>query len=178
MRARFGQCDIELVEGDITRETVGAIVNAANPRLIGGGGVDGAIHRAAGPSVMEECRRIGGCPVGQAVLTGAGKLAARYIIHTAGPIWQGGDHQEEELLASCYGQSLRLAVEFELPSISFCAISTGAYGFPLKPATRIALSTVKTFLETSTALQAVRFVCFSQPDLKVYQSTLQEILSE
>ena len=175
METKFGNCQVQLVQGDITGENVGAIVNAANARLAGGGGVDGAIHRVGGPSIMEECRKVGGCPVGQAVLTGAGALPAQYVLHTVGPIWQDGDHNEDDLLASCYRQCLRLASEYDVNSLAFPSISTGAYGFPIKRAARIALSTVKQQLQSFPSIKTVRFVCFSSSDLKVYQDTLQSL---
>jgi O-acetyl-ADP-ribose deacetylase len=175
METKFGKCQIQVLQGDITTEQVDAIVNAANARLAGGGGVDGAIHAAGGPKIMEECRKIGGCPVGQAVLTSGGKLAAGHVIHTVGPVWQGGDHLEDDLLASCYRQCLRLAVEYDLRSISFPSISTGAYGFPIKRAARIALTTTRDYIRDSEALERVRFVCFSSNDLGVYQKTLRSL---
>jgi O-acetyl-ADP-ribose deacetylase (regulator of RNase III) len=178
METLFGKCQIQIVQGDITTEQVDAIVNAANARLLGGGGVDGAIHGAGGPTIMEECRKIGGCPVGQAVLTGAGDLPAQKVLHTVGPVWEGGEHQEEDLLASCYQQCLRLAVEFDLRSVSFPSISTGAYGFPIKRAARIALTTVREYLNHSGAIDVVRFVCFSSNDLEVYEETMRSLASE
>jgi len=156
---------IILKKGDITREAVDAIVNAANTQLKGGGGVDGAIHRAAGPTVMEECRKIGHCPTGEAVATGAGKLRARHVIHTAGPVWGGGKRGEAERLKSCYENSFRLAQSLDVQSIAFPAISTGVYGYPLEDAAVIALGAGKkqeiNFLE-------IRYVCFSDADLSVY----------
>ena len=175
MEAKFGNCQVHLLQGDITTENVDAIVNAANDRLAGGGGVDGAIHNAGGPTIMEECRKIGGCPVGQAVLTSGGDLPARYVLHTVGPVWQDGDHQEDDLLRSCYRQCLRLAVEYELKSVSFPSISTGAYGFPIRRAAKIALTTTRECIEQSSALDTVRFVCFSENDLEVYRKTLAEL---
>ncbi|MGE5280118.1 MAG: O-acetyl-ADP-ribose deacetylase [Deltaproteobacteria bacterium] len=165
---------ITIKRGDITREEVGAIVNAANTGLRGGGGVDGAIHRAAGPAVMEECRRIGGCPTGQAVMTGAGKLKAKKIIHTAGPVWSGGKRREPELLRECYENSFRLAKEAGLRSIAFPAISTGVYGYPIEAATRIALAAGKKFEKD---FDEVRFICFSDRDLEVYRRTWKNMRS-
>ncbi|MFA5506165.1 MAG: O-acetyl-ADP-ribose deacetylase [Vulcanimicrobiota bacterium] len=173
MNTLFGSSQVSLLQGDITRIAVDGIVNAANARLAGGGGVDGAIHRVGGPTIMQECRKIGGCPVGQAVLTTAGALPAKYVLHTVGPIWQSGDHNEDELLASCYRQCLRLAREYDLTSISFPSISTGVYGFPIKRAAVIALSTVKEHLQPS--MKTVKFVCFSAADLKVYQDALRSL---
>jgi len=152
--------------GDITEEDVDVIVNAANTGLRGGGGVDGAIHCAAGSSVMDECRRIGGCPTGGAVLTGAGDLKARKIIHTAGPVWRGGRRGEAELLKGCYENSLRMAKEAGLRSIAFPAISTGVYGYPIEEATRIALAAGRKYEKD---FEEIRFVCFSDRDLEVYQ---------
>jgi len=153
---------IVVVEGDITKQEVEAIVNAANSTLMGGGGVDGAIHRAAGPGLVEECRRLGGCPTGQAKMTRGHNLPAKWVIHTVGPVWHGGTRGEDELLASCYRNSLQLAVEIGIRSIAFPAISTGAYGFPLERATAIALSEVRSFLEKNPSLEKVVFVCFGK----------------
>jgi len=157
---------ITIKRGDITKEEVAVIVNAANTGLRGGGGVDGAIHRAAGPSVMEECRRIGGCPTGRAVMTNAGALKAEKIIHTAGPVWSGGRRGEAELLKDCYENSLRLAKGAGLRSIAFPAISTGVYGYPIEEATRIALAAGRAFEKD---FDEIRFVCFSDKDLDVYK---------
>jgi len=153
---------IVVVEGDITKQEVEAIVNAANSTLMGGGGVDGAIHRAAGPGLVEECRRLGGCPTGQAKMTRGHNLPAKWVIHTVGPVWHGGTRGEDELLASCYRNSLQLAVEIGIHSIAFPAISTGAYGFPLERATAIAVSEVRSFLEKNPSLEKVVFVCFGK----------------
>ena len=158
--------------GDITKEDVNAIVNAANTGLCGGGGVDGAIHRAAGPSVMEACRKIGSCPTGKAVMTGAGRLKAKYIIHTPGPVWHGGSRHEAALLEGCYRNSLLLAKGHNLRSIAFPAISTGVYGYPLESATRIALSVGKEFYKD---FDEIRYVCFSDEDLEVYKRIWGEI---
>jgi O-acetyl-ADP-ribose deacetylase (regulator of RNase III) len=151
-----------VVEGDITKQEVEAIVNAANSTLMGGGGVDGAIHRAAGPGLVEECRRLGGCPTGEAKITRGHNLPAKWVIHTVGPVWHGGTRREDELLASCYRTSLQLAVEMGIRSIAFPAISTGAYGFPLERATAIAVSEVRSFLEKNPFLEKVVFVCFGK----------------
>lgn len=158
--------------GDITQEDVGAIVNAANTGLRGGGGVDGAIHRAAGPTVMEECRGIGGCPTGEAVITNAGELKAKKIIHTPGPVWHGGKEGEPGLLRNCYRNSFLLAKKHLLRSIAFPAIGTGIYGYPLEGATRIALSVGKEF---ETEFSEIRYVCFSQKDYEVYQQIWKDI---
>ncbi|OGV73806.1 MAG: O-acetyl-ADP-ribose deacetylase [Lentisphaerae bacterium RIFOXYB12_FULL_65_16] len=161
---------ITLVRGDITKETVDAIVNAANAGLMGGGGVDGAIHRAAGPALAEECRKIrekqGGCRTGEAVMTGAGKLKAKYVIHTPGPVWKGGGAREPELLANCYCNSLRLAEQHDCRSIAFPSISTGVYGYPIEKAVKVVFDTV--LAHAATTLAEVRFVMFSEPDYKVY----------
>lgn len=163
-----------LVRGDITEQHVDAIVNAANAGLLGGGGVDGAIHRAGGPSILQECDRIrdaqGGCPTGSAVATGAGRLPARAVIHTVGPRWKGGGRGEEELLASAWRSSLDLAASLGHRTVAFPSISTGVYGFPLKRAARIALGVVRDFVrERPEALDEVRVVLFSQGDLAVYE---------
>jgi O-acetyl-ADP-ribose deacetylase len=166
---------IHAVRGDITTLDVDAIVNAANTTLLGGGGVDGAIHYAAGPKLLEECRRVGGCPTGEARITNAYSLKARWIIHTVGPIWKGGDRGEPELLASCYESSLRLAADHNLKSIAFPAISTGAYAYPLKLATAIAISTVRTFTGRTNQFEEVIFSCFSGEDFAVYKRSLRDL---
>jgi len=163
---------ITITLGDITKENVDAIVNAANTGLRGGGGVDGAIHRAAGPSVMEECRKIGGCPTGQAVITGAGKLKAKKIIHTVGPVWRGGGKREPELLKAAYENSFLLAKKNGVKSIAFPAISTGVYGYPLEEATRIALAAGKEF---ETEFDEIRYISFSERDLGVYTRIWEEL---
>jgi len=161
-----------VVEGDITKQEVDAIVNAANSSLLGGGGVDGAIHRAAGPQLLEECIQLDGCPTGEAKITRGYNLRAEWVIHTVGPIWCGGDHGEDELLANCYRNSLALAARNGVRTIAFPAISTGVYRFPLARATGLAVSEVKKFLENSTAIEHVRFVCFGPT---VYQSYLNAL---
>jgi len=177
MRREVGGCVLELVQGDVTRERADAIVNAANSGLRGGGGVDGAIHRAGGPAIMEECRRIGGCPTGSAVITTGGNLPARYVIHAVGPRWQGGSRGEAELLAGAYCSSLRLAVEKGLRSVAFPSISTGAYGYPIGDAARVALGAVAEFLRKNPGrLDLVRFVLFSASDFEVYGKALDEVL--
>ena len=159
-----------LVRGDITREAADAIVNAANTSLLGGGVVDGAIHRAGGPAILEECRKIGGCATGDAVITTGGRLPAKHVIHTVGPVWSGGRRGEPELLASAYRRSLEVAADAGLRSVAFPSISTGAYRFPIATAARIAMETVRTFLEGGTSpLEEVRFVLFSDDDLEHYR---------
>ena len=164
---------IRLVLGDITRQEVDAIVNAANSSLLGGGGVDGAIHRAAGPKLLEECRGIGGCPTGEARITKGYRLPAKFVIHTVGPVWRGGQASEDALLRSCYLNSLKLAEQHEVRTIGFPSISTGAYGFPIRRAAQIAVSTVRDYLSESTAIREVTFVCFSKSDLEVYNSFIE-----
>jgi O-acetyl-ADP-ribose deacetylase len=167
---------VELVQGDITQQPVDAIVNAANSRLAGGGGVDGAIHRRGGPSIMEETDRRypAGCPTGSAVISGAGNLPAKYVIHTVGPVWRGGNSLEELLLAGAHRSCLELAVEHQCDSIAFPAISTGVYGFPLKEAARVALETVAEFLEQSAGPKLVRFVLFDQTAYGAFEAVLRE----
>ncbi|MCS7039021.1 MAG: O-acetyl-ADP-ribose deacetylase [Anaerolineae bacterium] len=176
METVYPQHRIVIREGDITRQQVDAIVNAANSTLLGGGGVDGAIHRAAGPGLLAECRTLGGCPTGEARITGGYNLPARYVIHTVGPIWRGGAHGEDALLASCYRNSLRLAVAHGIRTIAFPAISTGAYGFPLPRATRIALTTVRDILAEEPSIAQVVFVCFGERAYRVYCELAAEVL--
>ena len=165
---------IEAVRGDITKERVDAIVNAANTTLLGGGGVDGAIHRAAGPELLDACRRLGGCPTGEARITKGYRLPAPYVIHTVGPVWGGGGRGEADLLRRCYTNSLRLAIEHNLRSIAFPSISTGAYRYPVGAASRIAVDAVRAHLARPMSVELVRFVCFSDGDLDVYRELLED----
>ncbi len=164
---------IRAEQGDITRAKVDVIVNAANSTLLGGGGVDGAIHRAAGPCLLLECRALGGCPTGEARITSAYNLPHRHVIHAVGPVWYGGSVNEAELLASCYRNSLQLAVKHACDSIAFPAISTGAYGYPLPAATEIAVRTVTEFLDATGAAIDVTFCCFNAQAFALYQAALR-----
>ena len=165
---------IEVVEGDITKQRVDAIVNAANTTLLGGGGVDGAIHRAAGPELLKECRTLGGCPTGQAKITKAYKLPAKWVIHTVGPVWRDGQHGEEELLASCYRNSLALAEQNRARTIAFPSISTGAYGFPMDKAARIAVAEIRKFFERNSSIEKVVFVCFGKSAYDIHRNAVTE----
>jgi O-acetyl-ADP-ribose deacetylase len=165
---------IEIIRGDITKLEVGAIVNAANTTLLGGGGVDGAIHRAAGPELLMECRTLGGCQPGEAKITRGYRLPARFVIHTVGPIWRGGKHGEPETLANCYRNSLRLAVENGIKTIAFPAISCGAYGYPLQEAAQIALKTVREFLPTADQIDKVIFALWDEDIYQTYRHALQK----
>jgi O-acetyl-ADP-ribose deacetylase (regulator of RNase III) len=165
---------ITVVRGDITTQNVDAIVNAANTSLLGGGGVDGAIHRAAGPELLAECRTLHGCPTGEAKITRGYRLPARWVIHTVGPVWRGGHDFEDQLLANCYRRSLELAVEDGVRSVAFPAISTGVYGFPLERATRIAVREVRGFLQENPAVDSVLFVCFDSHTRDCYERVLAE----
>ncbi|MFZ7113380.1 MAG: O-acetyl-ADP-ribose deacetylase [Desulfatiglandales bacterium] len=167
---------IQIIEGDITRLEVDAIVNAANNSLLGGGGVDGAIHRAAGPRLLAETRTIGGCPTGEARVTNGYRLPAKWVIHTVGPIWRGGQGNEDHLLADCYRNSLEAARELGAKSIAFPSISTGAYGFPLERATEIALKETIEFLETDTSMEKVVFVCFGKKAYDTYREVFGRII--
>jgi O-acetyl-ADP-ribose deacetylase (regulator of RNase III) len=164
---------LEIVQGDITREHVDAIVNAANESLLGGGGVDGAIHRAGGPAILEECRRLGGCATGDVKATGAGNLDARYALHAVGPIWQGGTQGEPALLASCYRRALALARALGCRSIAFPAISTGVYGYPPELAATVALESIRD--HASAPIELVRLVCFSPDSLRVLGAARREL---
>lgn len=180
MQTRIGLCKLELMVGDITKQDTDAIVNAANPQLAGGGGVDGAIHRSGGPSIMEETKKkySHGCPTGAAAITGAGNLAAKYVIHAVGPIWNGGSYAEEEGLAGAYRRSLEFAVENNCRSVSFPSLSTGAYRYPVNLAAPVALRTIIEFLEKNQKPELVRFVLFDDKIYAAYASTLKAILQE
>lgn len=165
---------IRAIQADITTLAVDAIVNAANSSLLGGGGVDGAIHRAAGSDLLHECRLLGGCKTGEAKRTGGYRLPARFIVHTVGPVWRGGEHGEEALLTACYRNALRLAAEVDAHSIAFPSISTGIFGYPIEQAARTAVSTVRAELARYPGIDEVLFCCFSANDLAVYQKALAE----
>ncbi len=176
-KIKIGNCILELIQGDITEQDTEAIVNAANERLIPGGGVDGAIHRKGGPSILEELRnRYTHCPTGQAVITGAGNLKAKYVIHAVGPIYKDGKSGEEELLRSAYRNSLMKAVEHNINSISFPALSTGAYGYPIKEAAEVALKAVTEFLKEHQKPKLVRFVLWGEESYKVFEEALNSLI--
>ncbi len=179
MNKLINQTTIKLVQGDITKEKVDAVTNAANEKLAGGGGVDGAIHRAGGPEIMKQCDEIrgrqGGCPTGQAVITTGGNLPAQYVIHTVGPIWRGGNSEEPALLASCYRESLALALRHGLPKIAFPSISTGIYGYPTPKAAAVALNTVKEFVDVHQGIEEVRFVLFDDATYESFKDALSSL---
>lgn len=180
MQKKFRYTTVELIQGDITKEKVDAIVNAANEKLIGGGGVDGAIRRAGGNAVTKECdiirARQGGCPTGKAVITTGGNLPAQYIIHTVGPVWKGGDAGEPELLASCYKESIALAVKNALYSVAFPSISTGVYGYPTEKAAKIALQTIRELAENTERMPTlVQFVLFDDATFECYTDALSDL---
>jgi O-acetyl-ADP-ribose deacetylase (regulator of RNase III) len=178
----INEAKLSIIQGDITLQTTDAIVNAANSGLMGGGGVDGAIHRAGGPAILEECKQIvarqGRLPAGKAVITGAGNMKTKNVIHTVGPVWEGGDHREPAILASAYRESLKLAAEKGLASISFPSISTGAYGYPVDKAARIAIKEVIAFLAKSTSIKEVVFVLFDSRTYDAYADTLWDTMGE
>jgi O-acetyl-ADP-ribose deacetylase (regulator of RNase III) len=183
MEFHVGNATLQLIKGDITDVEADAIVNSANSSLLGGGGVDGAIHRKGGPKILEECKRIratewpDGLPTGKAVITSGGNLKAKHVIHTVGPVWLGGFHVEAELLKQAYKNSLRLAVARGLKTIAFPSISTGAYGYPIEEASRLAVKTVKDFLEKEDKLEKVTFVLFSERDFEIYLGAVNSILT-
>jgi O-acetyl-ADP-ribose deacetylase (regulator of RNase III) len=180
MQTKVNKTRLTLIKGDITKQETEAIVNAANTTLLGGGGVDGTIHRAGGPTILQECKKIrakqGGCPTGEAVITTGGNLEAKYVIHTVGPVWSGGKHKEDILLHNAYRNSLSLAKDKGIRSLSFPSISTGAYGFPIERAAEIALSTVRDFLKEYT-FKEVRFVLFSEGDLRIYEEIWEKTVN-
>jgi O-acetyl-ADP-ribose deacetylase (regulator of RNase III) len=180
MRRQIGHCRIELHQGDITLETVDAIGNAANSSLMGGGGVDGAIHRRGGPGIMAETdqKYPEGCPTGSAVISTAGNLKAKYVIHAVGPVWRGGEHSEAELLAGAYRRSLELAVEHDCRSIAFPAISAGVYGYPMDLAARIAIATIIDFLQKNGRPELVRFVLFNEGAYGAFSAAMEELLQK
>ena len=169
---------IELIKGDITKVEADAIVNAANTSLLGGGGVDGAIHRAAGPELLDECRTLHGCETGQAKITKGYRLPAKWVIHTVGPVWRDGRHGEDDLLASCYRSCFAFVEQHGIRAIAFPSISTGAYGFPMERAARIAVRETKAFLERNTSLERVRLVCFGKDALQIHSAALAEVLNQ
>ena len=176
MNAATIQDRIAVVEGDITQQSVDAIVNAANTTLLGGGGVDGAIHRAAGPELLAECRSLGGCPTGQARITRAYRLPVKWVIHTVGPVWRGGEHGEDELLAGCYRSCFVLVEQHGIRTVAFPSISTGAYGFPMERAARIAVSETKEFLERNRTVERVILVCFGRSAHEIHSLAVKEII--
>lgn len=175
MHIQVGKSVLKLIEGDITLQDTEAIVNAANSSLLGGGGVDGAIHRAGGPRILEECRKIGGCPTGEARITSGGRLVARYVIHTVGPVYRDGSRGEPELLARAYRSSLELASRHGIRTVAFPSISTGAYGYPLRDAARIALNTVSSYLKEHREIELVQFVLFGRHAYEAYAAALEEV---
>jgi O-acetyl-ADP-ribose deacetylase (regulator of RNase III) len=175
-KVTIGKSTLELVEGDITQQDTEAIVNAANTGLRGGGGVDGAIHGAGGPQILEECKKIGGCPTGEARLSTGGRLKAGWVIHAVGPVYHDGKHGEPDLLASAYRSSLRLASEKRIRTVAFPSLSTGAYGYPMADAARIALQTTIDYLKAHPEITLVRFVLFGQPALRTYEEVLDALI--
>jgi len=177
MQITVGKSRLELVQGDITQQETQAIVNAANSSLLGGGGVDGAIHRAGGPQILEECRKIGGCPPGEARITSGGRLKAKYVIHTVGPIYHDGTHGEPETLANAYRNSLTLASQHGIRSVAFPSISTGAYGYPMEDAALIALRTTMSYLKAHPEIELVRFVLYGNTAHDSYVRVLRSLLA-
>lgn len=178
MELKINKTVIELRQGDITKQTVEAIVNAANSRLAGGGGVDGAIHRAGGPAIMKECRKIGQCPTGNAVITTGGRLYAKHVIHTVGPVYRNGKSEEPKLLGNAYQNSLKVAERAQIKTIAFPSISTGVYGYPIKEASKIALSTVIDYLKGETGIERVVFVLFSNYDFEIYKDSFKKLATQ
>jgi O-acetyl-ADP-ribose deacetylase (regulator of RNase III) len=178
MKATFGKTQVEIVQGDITKLKVDAVVNAANSRLRGGGGVDGAIHRAGGPKILEECIKYDGCPAGEAVHTSAGNMPSRWVIHTVGPVWHGGDRGEEKLLASCYRSSLRKALELGARTVAFPSISTGIYGYPFDEACRTALAAIEELVGGGVEIDRVLLVAYGDADFKRYGEIMKESLKK
>jgi O-acetyl-ADP-ribose deacetylase len=178
VKAKINESEIELIEGDITEQNTDAIVNAANRTLLGGGGVDGSIHRAGGVKIMEECRRLGGCDTGDAKITVGGYLPAAHVIHTVGPVYRGGKHHEAEMLAKCYTRCLEVASENNVHSISFPSISTGAYGYPLEDAAHIALRAAIDYLKSHSDIKLVRFVLYGKHSLGAYEAALQDLIKQ
>jgi O-acetyl-ADP-ribose deacetylase (regulator of RNase III) len=174
MTDEFVSNRIAVIAGDITQQRVEAIVNAANTTLLGGGGVDGAIHRAAGPELLAECRTLGGCATGQAKITRGYKLPAKWVIHTVGPVWHDGNHGEDESLASCYRNCFALVEQHGIKTVAFPSISTGAYGFPMERAARIAIRETKNFLERNQSVEKVFLVCFGANALEIYKTVMRE----
>lgn len=178
MQKQIGTNVIETTQGDLTREQVDAIVNAANTSLLGGGGVDGAIHRAGGPAILEECRKLNGCATGDAKITTGGKLPAKYVIHTVGPVYRDGKHGEPDRLASCHHRSLEVALENGVKTVAFPAISCGVYGYPIPDAARIAIGTVAEFLQSHTGVDLVRFVLFGPDVYAAFEKALEHLESK
>jgi len=177
MKVSAIQNRIAVVEGDITQQAVDAIVNAANTTLLGGGGVDGAIHRAAGPELLAECRALGGCATGQARITKGYRLPAKWVIHTVGPVWRDGKHGEDEMLASCYRSCFELVQQHGIRSVAFPSISTGAYGFPMERAARIAVKEAKLFLERNRSVERIQLVCFGKSAFDVHLRAVKDIFA-
>lgn len=175
---KINETIISLIKGDITKVATDAIVNAANNTLLGGGGVDGAIHRAGGPEILEQCKKIGGCPTGEARITTAGNLPSNYVIHTVGPVYRGGDNREEELLYNAYYNSLKLAKKYNLKTIAFPSISTGVYGYPIDKASDIAIKAVTDFIKKEGSIDKVVFVLFSDNDYEIYEKKLNKLMNE
>ncbi len=176
MEEKINSSKIILIQGDITKESTDAIVNAANIRLVGGGGVDGAIHHVGGPTILQECRKIGGCPIGQAVITKGGNLKAKHVIHTVGPIYHGGGKGEDKLLKSAYLESLKLATKNNIKSISFPAISTGAYGYPIHQAAHIALKTILDYIKENQDIKIIRFVLYENRIYDIFSKELKKLI--